>query len=121
MWWLVGLLAALAAASNNDSRNSVVSGSSRSSDSDGWSRTLTYRSRDGSSFFRFRFTPIGGDIRIHILELPNPRVGSCHVLHDAQGLYICWSTAVRSMAAAKAVALMWAEATLIYQRTGRSF
>lgn len=118
MWWLVGLIAVLAAVSGSNSGNKVVSGSQPI---DALSRTLTYRSRDGSSLFRFRFTSLGGDIRIHILELPNPRVGSCHVLHDAQGLYICWSTAVRSMAAAKAVALMWAEATLIYQRTGRSF
>jgi hypothetical protein len=119
MWWLVGLLAALAAASNNNSRNSVVSGARRPSDSDSSSRTLTYRSRDGSSFFRFCFTPLGGDIRIHILEYPGN--GSCHVLHDARGSYICWSAGIRSMAAAKAVATMWAEATLVYQRTGRTF
>jgi hypothetical protein len=55
------------------------------------------------------------------LEFPNPSVGSCHVLHDSQGPHICWSTAIRSMAAAKTVAAMWAEATLVYQRTGRVF
>jgi hypothetical protein len=118
VWWLVSLLAALAAA-NNNRRNSVVSGASRPSDSDSSSRTLTYRSRDGSALFRFRFTPIGGDIRIHILEYQGN--GSCHVLHDHHGAYICWSGAIRSMAAAKAVAAMWAEATLVYQRTGRTF
>lgn len=118
MWWLVGLVAALAAASYN-SRSSVVSGTSRPSDSDSLSRALTYRSRDGSAFFRFRFTPLGGDIRIYILEYPGS--GSCHVLHDTQGAYICWSGAIRSMAAAKAVAAIWAEATLVYQRTGRTF
>ena len=117
MWWLIGLLAALAAASGNNSRNSVVSGASRSSDSS--SRTLTYRSRDGSSFFRFRFTPLGGDIRIHILEYPD--TGSCHVLHDHNGAYICWSGAIHSMTAATVVAAMWSEATLVYQRTGRTF
>jgi hypothetical protein len=117
MWWLVGLLAALAAASSNNSRKSVVSDAGRSTESP--SRTLTYRSRDGSSFFRFRFTPLGGDILIHILEYPG--AGSCHVLHDQNGAYICWSGAIRSMAAAEAVASMWAEATLVYQRTGRTF
>ena len=61
------------------------------------------------------------DIRIHILEFPNPHVGSCHVLHDTHGSYICWSQAVRSIAEARAVAAMWAEATLVYQRTGRIF
>ena len=119
MWWLEGLLAALAAASSNNSRNSVVSAASRSSESP--SRTLSYRSRDGSAFFRFRFTSLGGDIRIHILEFPNPRTGSCHVLCDHRGAHICWSGAIRSMAAAKAVAAMWAEATLVYHRTGRTF
>ena len=117
MWWLIGLFAALAAESSNNSRSSVVSGASRSSESP--SRTLTYRSRDSSSFFRFRFTSPGGDIRIHILEFPG--TGSCHVLHDIGGPYICWSGAIHSMAAAKAVAAMWAEATLVYQRTGRTF
>ena len=119
MWWLVGLLAALAAASGSNSRSSIVSGVSRHPGST--SRTMTYRSRDGSAFFRFGFTPLGNDIRIHILEFPNPQTGSCHVLHDANGPYVCWSGAVRSMAAARAVAAMWAEATLVYQRTGRVF
>jgi hypothetical protein len=62
-----------------------------------------------------------GDIRIHILELPNPHVGSCHVLHDDSGPYICWSRTISSMAEAKAVAAIWAEATIVYQRRGRSF
>jgi len=85
------------------------------------SRVVTYRSRDGSAFFRFRFTALGSDIRIHILEFPNPNIGSCHVLHDNQGSYICWSGAISSMPAARAVAAMWAEASLVYQRTGRAF
>lgn len=119
MWWLVGLVAALAAASSNNSRNSVVSGASRSPEST--SRTLTYRSRDGSVFFRFQFAALGNDIRIHILEFPNPQAGSCHVLSESHGPYICWSGAIRSMPAARAVAAMWAEATLVYQRTGRTF
>ena len=119
MWWLIGLLAAIAAASNNNSRNSIVNGSSGSPDST--SRTLTYRSTDGRAFFRFRFTLRGNDFRIHILEFPNPSTGSCHVLHDNNGPYICWSQAIPSMAAAKRVAAMWAEATLVYQQTGRVF
>lgn len=119
MWWLFGLLAALAAVNSNSSGTSQVSGASRSPENA--SRTLTYRSRDGSAFFRFRFAPFGEGVRIYVLEFPNPQVGSCHVLHDSQGPYICWSQAIRSMAAAKAVAAMWSEATLVYQRTGRTF
>ena len=119
MWWLIGLLAAIAAAGNNHSRIAIVNGSNSSSISA--SRTLTYRSTDGSSFFCFRFTLRGNDFRIYILEFPNPSTGSCHVLHDNNGPYICWSQAIPSMAAAKRVAAMWAEATLVYQRTGRVF
>ncbi len=119
MWWLVGLLAAIAAASNDNSRSSIVSGSSGSSDIT--PRTFTYLSIDAIALFRFSFRPWGSDVRIHILEFPNPSTGSCHVLHDNNGPYICWSQAIPSMAAAKRVAAMWAEATLLYQRTGRVF
>jgi hypothetical protein len=119
MWWLIGLLAALAAASISSLRTPVSS--SRPCSPESQSRTLTYRSRDGSEFFRFRFTSLGGAIRIHILEFPKRGVGSCHILQDSRGPYICWSAPIRSMAAAKAVALMWAEATLLYQRHGRVF
>jgi len=117
MWWLVGLVAFLAA--TNNSEYSVVNGISRTPESP--SRTLTYRSRDGSAFFRFQFTALGSSIRIHILEFPNRRVGSCHVLSDSRGPYVCWSAAINSMPAARAVAAIWAEATLVYQRTGRAF
>jgi hypothetical protein len=118
MWWFVGLIAALAACSSSDSRNAAVPRTSSSEDS---TRTLTYRSRDGSAFFRFQFSPVNGEIRIHILEFPNIRIGSCHILRDHRGPFICWSGAIRSLAAAKAVATIWAESTLIYQRTGRGF
>src|SRR5437016_4106432 len=101
MWWLVGLLTALVAASSNSARNQVASASGVT---EAPARALTYRSRDGSSFFRFRITRNGDDIRIHILESPKPQVGSCHVLHDPHGPYVCWSQAVRSIAEAKAVA-----------------
>ena len=119
MWWLIGLLAAIAAAGNNNARNAVVNGSNPSAANA--SRTLTYRSTDGSTLFRFRFTLRGNDFRIHILEFPNPSTGSCHVLQDSSGPYICWSQPIPSMPAAKRVAGIWAEATLVYQRTGRTF
>lgn len=85
------------------------------------SSALTYRSRDGSSLFHFQFTDVDGDIRVHILGLPNPRIGSCHVLEDGHGPYICWSSPIRSMTTARAVAALWAEATLAYQRSGHVF
>ncbi len=120
MWWLIGLLAALAASTQDSTRNTGVS-AARSPVSDN-SRLLTYRSRDGRSFFRFRFSPFGAGVRIFILEFPNPQIGSCHVLHDDRGAaYICWSRAINSLSDAKAVAALWAEATLVYQRTGHVF
>lgn len=118
MWWLIGLLAALAAANSSSERSAVVSSSAAGGAT---ACTLTYRSRDGSSFFRFHFRPMGGDIRVYILEFPNPHVGSCHVLHDSSGPYICWSQAIHSLSGAETVAALWAEATLVYQRTGRTF
>lgn len=119
MWWLIGVLVALAAASNNTFRNSVASRTTRMPESA--SRELTYRSRDGSAYFRFGFTALGSGIRIRILESPSLSAGSCHVLRDRQGPYVCWSGSINSMPAARAVAAMWAEATLVYQRTGRTF
>jgi hypothetical protein len=116
---LVGLLAALAGTSKSDRRAVISSTPQRPQRASG---VVTYRSRDGSTFFRFRFSPMGGgEIRIHILEFPNPSVGSCHVLHDGDGPYICWSGSIGSSAEAKAVAAIWAEATIVYQRQGRAF
>jgi len=119
MWLLLGILAAVAVANRSSVRSSAASAYHVASELP--LQTLTYRSRDGSSFFRFRIARSGDDLRIHILEFPNRHIGSCHVLHDAHGPYICWSQAVHSMAAAKAVAAMWSEATLVYQRIGRTF
>jgi hypothetical protein len=119
MWWLVGLVAFLAAAGTNTARNLPMGGVSRLPQ--GTSRMLTYRSRDGGAFFRFRFTMLTDNIRIHILQFPSPHVGSCHVLVDGQGPYICWSGPIRSLAEAEAVTAIWAEATLVYQRTGQVF
>ena len=119
MWWLIGLLAAWAVAAGRSSRSSFAAGPARSPNRP--SQTLTYRSRDGSEFFRFRFTPLGNDIRIYIVAYPDPDLGSCHILRDSTGPYICWSTAITTMAAARRIASMWAEATLIYQRTGKAF
>ena len=118
MWWPIGILLILAGLNvwHHRPRNSdMVGGAGPAMGS------VTYRSRDGTTFFRFRLSPMRGDIRIHILESPNPHVGSCHVLDDGSGPYICWSRSVSSTAEAKAVAAIWAEATLVYQRQGRTF
>ena len=118
MWWLVGLLAALAGSSAESRRPETRVTQARSTAARG---RLTYRSQDGSTFFAFSLSRVGDDVRIHILEFPNPSVGSCHVLHDSAGPYVCWSRPIRSEAEAKAVAAIWAEATIQYQRHGQYF
>src|SRR5262245_27613569 len=111
MLWFLGAL--LAAAIGAGSRTDSTSKSNTDS------QTVTYRTRDGRSYFRFRMSQVGGHLRIYILEFPGKR--SCHVLRDASGHYICWSGRIHSISAAKAIAATWAEATLTYQRTGRTF
>ena len=118
MRWLLRLVEASVAASGTGAHSSVVSGGGRL---DRASRTMTYRSRSGAAYFRFEFARVGRDVRIYIIEYPNRHMGSCHVLRDGVGPYICWSQPVSTMPEAEAVAAMWAEATLIYQRTGRTF
>ena len=119
MLWILELVAAVAAATA-DTRGRVGATAPPAYVS-GLSPAVTYRSRDGQSFFRFRFAPVAGGFRIYILEIPRPGMGSCHVLRDAQGPFICWTQSIRSLEAAKAVAALWAEATIVYQRLGRSF
>ena len=117
MWWLLGFLAALTQVDSAPRRAPAGSPSTaRSSPS-----ALTYRSKDGTAFFRFRVSSVSKGLRVHILEFPNPMRGSCHILRDEQGPYICWSDVIRSTAEAKAVAAMWAEAMLHYQRNGHEF
>lgn len=113
MWWLLGLIMAVAGARDR--------GSLASCGSEELSRVLIYRSRDGTAFFQFWTSPVGCDVRIYILDLPNAEVGSCHILHDDEGPYICWSRSINSIEEAEAVASLWAELTLQYQRTGRIF
>ena len=117
MWWLVGLLAAIAA-SSGEKRETITTTPRRP---EGTSAEVIYRSLDGSTSFRFRFSPLGSGIRIYIVEFPNPLVGSCHVLHDSAGRYICWTNPIRSIPEAERIAQMWSEATLQFQREGRIF
>ena len=119
MWWALAALAALAVTGARNARRDRVSYAG--TEGGFTTRVMKYRSRDGSRLFRFRFAAVPGDVRVYILEFPNPLIGPCHILRDNYGPYVCWSQAVHSLRAAQAVAAMWAEATLMYQRTGRTF
>ena len=125
MWWLAGLIALLASnggAPYRTTRQEPADVDEQVGERNRRpSRRLLYRSRDGSECFRFRFTLHDNGIRIGIVEYPNPDIGSCHVFCDDDEDFVCWSEPIRTMAAAKRVAAMWAEATLLYQRSGRVF
>jgi len=117
MSFLLGLLLAIASGGSSNTQSTASSGASCLPRNG--AGTSIYRSRDGSALFHFWVSCIGGDIRIYIVEFPGST--SCHILRDHLGPYICWSTPIHSTAAARAVAAAWAEATLVYQRTGQAF
>lgn len=119
MWFVLAALAAIAAAGNQHGSSPADRGPARA-EGDA-SSTVTYWSHDRQSSFRFRFSQFGNQLRIHIIQFPNPHIGSCHVLHDQHGPYICWAGTIPTLSSARAVAAAWAEATLAYQRTGRIF
>jgi len=135
MWWLVGLLAALAAASSNTSRNLLVNGASRLSESE--SRppgllpyipgTLVYYSLDGTAAFRFKFEIQPSDgIRIYVLEQPGYRGRSeasipTHRIFDQGRTFICFDPLPQTTEEARKIARAWAELTLRYIRTGERF
>lgn len=87
----------------------------------------TYRTRDGSAHYSFRFEEHGdGTWRVHILSQPSygSRSDSPHSTHrltDSEGHYICWDSSIASVREAKQVAALWAEKTQEYIRTGRRF
>lgn len=115
MWWLIGLLVACAAASHTEN-NAEESIAVR------MSGVVKYRSKDGTALFAFQFAQSGeGNIRIYVLDFPNADESVCHMLEDDYGDYICWSERIPSVPEARTVAAKWAEATLVYQRTGVTF
>ena len=116
--WLLGLFAFIATAASMSTKESGVR---VAAPTPRYGRSVTYISYDRSSYFRFCFARCADGIRIYVLVFPRPEVGSCHVLRDAFGSYICWTDSIPSMESAKSIAALWAEATLLYQRSGRAF
>lgn len=88
----------------------------------------TYRTRDGSAFYKFRYVDIGGKYEIDILSqsLYGSRDSSLHASHrlpSSRGGYkICISVGhePRTLEKAKKISMEWAELTHTYIRTGRT-
>ena len=88
----------------------------------------SYRTRLGAADYRFEFEELAQESwRIYILSQPpyplNRNCGShpTHRLADGDRVYICWSGAIPSLAAAKEIAAAWAESTQEYIRSGERF
>lgn len=88
----------------------------------------TYRTRDGSAFYKFRYVDIGGKFEIDILSqsLYGSRDSSLHASHrlpSSRGGYkICISVGhePRTLEKAKKISMEWAELTHTYIQTGRT-
>lgn len=88
---------------------------------------IKYRTKDGRADYGFSFEQMpDGSWRAYITSQP-PYQGRSEGLHATHRLthgsryYVCWTRALRSLADAKHVAALWANATQNYIRTGRSF
>ncbi len=88
----------------------------------------TYRTKDGSSIYKFRFVNIGGKFEIDILSQPSYSGRSdgsiaSHRLPSARGgKKICLTTGKepKDITAAKNICMEWAELTQTYIKTGNS-
>lgn len=88
----------------------------------------TYRTKDGSGIYKFRFVNIGGKFEIDILSQPSYAGRSdgtitSHRLPSARGgKKICLTTGKepKDITAAKNICMEWAELTQTYIKTGNS-
>lgn len=95
--------------------------------SDSRKMTTYYRTRDGRADYQFSFEQQrDGTWKAFIISQPSYQgrdddAHSTHRLSDGQRKYVCWTDPLRTLAQAKEVAAMWADATQEYIRTGRHF
>ncbi len=89
---------------------------------------IKYRTLDGAADFLFSFEEMSdGSWRAYIESQPTyggrpADAHSTHRLTDPGGRkFVCWTTELWSLADAKKVAALWADATQRYIRTGRGF
>jgi len=88
----------------------------------------TYRTKDGSAFYKFRYADIGGKFEVDIIEQPSYRHRStdAHITHRLPsargGQKICISSGHEptSLDGAKNISMQWAELTHEYIKTGRT-
>ena len=88
----------------------------------------TYRTKDGTAVYKFRYIDIGGKFEIDILEQPSYsyRDTSAHKTHRLpsarNGQKICISAGCEptTLEGAKNISTQWAELTNTYIKTGRS-
>jgi hypothetical protein len=90
------------------------------------SRVL-YRTRDGRADYGFSIEQQpDGTWRTYIVSQPGygNRASDAHSTHrltDGDRKYVCWDSPLRTLAQAKQVAGLWADATQEYIRTGKKF
>jgi hypothetical protein len=86
-----------------------------------------YRTKDGRADYRFSFEEQqDGTWRAYIEEQPSycGRPTDAHATHrlsDNNRKYVCWTDPLKSLAEAKSVAALWADATQKYIQTGQTF
>lgn len=88
----------------------------------------TYRTKDGSSYYKFRYVDIGGRFEIDIIEQPSyrHRDTSAHTTHRLPsvrgGQKICISSGHEpsTLEVAKNISMQWAELTHTYILTGKN-
>lgn len=88
----------------------------------------TYRTKDGSAYYKFRYVDIGGKFEIDILQQPtySLRDSSQHITHrlhsDRGGMKICISTGFEpgTLEKAKKISVEWAELTNTFIKTGKT-
>jgi len=88
----------------------------------------TYRTKDGSAFYKFRYVDIGGKFEIDIIEQPSyqNRSTDAHITHRLPsargGRKICISSGHEptTLDGAKNISMQWAELTHEYIKTGRN-
>ncbi len=89
--------------------------------------TIYYRTKDGQADFAFNVErKSDGTWRPYIERQPSyqGRADDSHATHrlsDGNRKYVCWSEPLRSEAAAKSAAALWADATQHYIRNGTRF
>ena len=88
----------------------------------------TYRTKDGSAIYKYRYVDIGGKFEIDIIEQPSyrHRDTSAHVIHRLPsargGEKICISSGHEptTLDGAKNISMQWAELTHEYIKTGKT-